>query len=133
MLKRIDHIGVVVEDLASSRQFLESLGLELELAEDRPARNVKVAFYRCGDGVIELIEPTSDELRRRRLGEGARARIEHIAFEVDDITTAMRTLRGLGVQLTSALPVPIGKHLNAFTEAGTSAGVQYQLVEKGTE
>ncbi len=130
MLKRIDHIGIIVEDLDSARKFVESLGMELERAAEVPERNVKLAFYRCGDGRIELIEPTTEEARKRRLGEGARARIEHIGVEVDDIARTMEAIRGLGVQLTADQPIAVGPNLNAWTQPESSEGVQYQLVER---
>ncbi len=130
MLKRIDHIGVVVEDLDRTSRFLESMGMELERAQEVPERGVKIAFYRCGDGLIELIEPMTDEVRQRRLGTGNVARLEHIGVEVDEISTAMKAVQGLGVALTTERPVPVGPNLNAWTEADTSLGVQYQLVER---
>ena len=130
MLKRIDHIGVVVEDLDRTSRFLESMGMELERAQEVPERGVKIAFYRCGDGLIELIEPMTDEVRQRRLGTGNVARLEHIGVEVDEISTAMKAVQGLGVALTTERPVPVGSNLNAWTEADTSLGVQYQLVER---
>lgn len=130
MLKRIDHIGVIVEDLDRARKFLESLGLKLERAQEIPERNVKIAFYHCGDGRIELIEPTSEEARARRLGEGNQARIEHIGVEVDDISQVIDLVRGLGVELTTELPVPVGPNLNAWTKPETSQGIQFQLVKR---
>lgn len=130
MLKRIDHIGVVVEDLSRAREFLESLGMRLERAQEVPERNVKIAFYHCGDGRIELIEPTSPDSRERRLGAGNVARIEHIGVEVDEISQAMAAVQGLGVALTTDHPVPVGPNLNAWTEPETSRGIQFQLVQR---
>ncbi|MFJ6696413.1 VOC family protein [Streptomyces sp. NPDC091272] len=130
MFKRIDHIGVVVDDLAAARSFLESLGMRLERAQEVPERNVKIAFYFCGDGRIELIEPTTEEARRRRLGAGNQARIEHIGVEVDDVPDIMKAVQGLGVELTTSEPVPVGPNLNAWTEPHTSNGVQFQLVQR---
>ncbi|MFE2445222.1 VOC family protein [Stenotrophomonas sp. NPDC087984] len=132
MLKRIDHIGVVVDDLFRAKKFLESLGLTLEFEREVPERNVKAAFYRVGDGArIELIEPTTSEARRRRLGDGDQARIEHIAVEVDDsITKIMQTLRGLGVEFVAPQPVAIDGNLNAFSRPDTSEGIQFQLLER---
>ncbi|MFJ1748808.1 MULTISPECIES: VOC family protein [unclassified Streptomyces] len=130
MFKRIDHIGVVVDDLAEARAFLESLGMRLERAQEVPERNVKIAFYHCGDGRIELIEPTTEEARGRRLGEGNQARIEHIGVEVDDVPRIMRAVQGLGVELTTSEPVPVGPNLNAWTRPETSDGIQFQLVQR---
>lgn len=132
MLKRIDHIGVVVNDLFRAKNFLESLGLTLEFEREVPERHVKAAFYRVGDGArIELIEPTTGEARRRRLGDGNQARIEHIAVEVDDsITKIMQTLRGIGVEFVAPEPVAIDGNLNAFSRPDTSEGIQFQLLER---
>jgi methylmalonyl-CoA/ethylmalonyl-CoA epimerase len=131
MLKRIDHIGVVVEDLAAARKFLESLGMELDRELELPQKSLRAAFYRAGDGAqIEIIELTTDEARRQRLGDGNRARIEHIAIEVDDISGTLAAIRGLGVDIDSDAPVPVGKNLNVWTLPETSEGVQYQFLEK---
>lgn len=132
MFKRIDHVGIVVDDLIRAKKFMESLGLTFEYERELPERNVKAAFYRCGDGRIELIEPTTKEARARRLGQGARARIEHIAVEVnDDIVAAIEVARGLGVDFITPHPVPIDGNLNIFTKPDSSEGIQFQLVEKG--
>jgi methylmalonyl-CoA/ethylmalonyl-CoA epimerase len=131
MLKRINHVGVVVEDLAAARKFVESLGMELDRELEVPEKAVKAAFYRAGDGAqIELIELTTEAERRRRLGDGNRARIEHIAIDVDDITATIESIRGLGVAIDSDAPVPVGPNLNVWTQAETSGGVQYQFVER---
>lgn len=130
MFKRIDHIGVVVDDITEARALLESLGMQLERAQDIPERNVRIAFYRCGDGRIELIEPTGAEARSRRLGDGAQARIEHIGVEVDDVPQIMTAVQRLGIELTTSEPVLVGPNLNAWTQPGTSDGIQFQLVQR---
>ncbi|MGI5192314.1 VOC family protein [Streptomyces sp. CA-288835] len=132
MLTRIDHIGVVVDDLFRTKKFLESLGLTLEFERELPERHVRAAFYRVGDGArIELIEPTTPEARRRRLGDGSPARIEHIAVEVDDdILKIMQAFSGFGVEFVAPQPVAIDGNLNAFTQPHTSEGIQFQLVER---
>ncbi|MEU1201527.1 VOC family protein [Streptomyces sp. NPDC005813] len=130
MFKRIDHIGVVVDDIDDARAFLESLGMRLERAQDVPERNVRIAFYRCGDGRIELIEPTTEEARRRRLGDGNQARLEHIGVEVDDVPRIIEAVQGLGVAFTTSEPVPVGPNLNAWTRPETSDGIQFQLVQR---
>ena len=130
MFKRIDHIGVVVDDLDEARALLERLGMRLERAQDVPERNVRIAFYHCGDGRIELIEPTTEESRLLRLGDGNQARIEHIGVEVDDVPEIIKAIQGLGIEFTTAAPVPVGPNLNAWTRPETSDGIQFQLVQR---
>jgi methylmalonyl-CoA/ethylmalonyl-CoA epimerase len=129
MLKRMDHIGVIVDDLAQAKRFLESLGMELDRELDRP--ELRAAFYRRGDAsMIEVIEMKTEEGRRTRLGEGRQATIEHIAFEVDDLAASITALRGLGVTFNTDAPVAAGRNLNVWTQPDSSDGIQFQLLEK---
>src|SRR5512135_86774 len=87
MIKRIDHIAIVVQDLdAALKVYRDALGLPLTHVRDVPAEGVKVAFLPMpeGDGEIELVQPTAEETGIARYlakrGEG----MHHICVEVDD-------------------------------------------------
>ena len=129
MLKRIDHVGVIVDNLEEAKRFLTDMGLEFDRDLVLPGR-LRAAFYACGDTQIEVIEVDEPAERAQRLGDGT-ARMEHIAFEVDSLSTTMQALRGLGVDTTTAEPVAVGANLNYWTQADSCDGVQYQLIEKG--
>lgn len=131
MLKRIDHVGVVVENLEDAKRFL---GEVLQLPLDREADlthvlGARTAFFRCGNTDIELIEPIDATRRRERLGGDVRARVEHIAIEVDDLAGTMRALERLGVRATTDQPLELGGRLNLFTRADTSGDVMYQFLQ----
>ncbi|HXM56856.1 MAG TPA: VOC family protein [Candidatus Dormibacteraeota bacterium] len=129
MLKRIDHVGVIVDDLEEAKRFLTDMGLRFDRDLVLPGR-LRAAFYACGDTQIEIIEVDDPTERVERLGDG-RARVEHIAFEVDSLSTTLQALRGLGVDTTTPEAVAVGANLNYWTKADTCDGVQYQLIEKG--
>ena len=129
MLKRIDHVGVIVDDLAQAKQFLTDMGMRFDRDLVIPGR-LRAAFYQCGETQIEIIEVDEPEERARRLGDGT-ARVEHIAIEVDSLSTTLQALRGLGVQTTTPEPMAVGANLNYWTAPETCDGVQYQLIEKG--
>lgn len=132
MFKRVDHIGVVVADLQEAGQWLgEAFGLPLQRTLEFPDRGIRAAFYRCGDVDIEVIEITDPEARRQRLGEGHRARIEHIAVEVGDLQTTLARLAALGVRTNDPEPRRIGDSLHTWTVADSTGGVSYQLIERG--
>ena len=76
--------------------------------------------------MIEISEPGE---RAKRLGS-EKARIEHIALEVDDLTTTLQALEGLGVRTQTSDPVRIGTNLNFWTVADTCDGVVYQLIQR---
>jgi len=127
MLKRMDHIGVVVDDLVGARQFVSGLGLVLDHEFD--LGRVEAAFYRLGDVMVELIECRRPEERARRLG-AAQARIEHIAFEVDDLRSAVAELAAMGVEMTAPEPVAQDDIRSQWTRPESSDGVMYQVFER---
>lgn len=126
-LRRIDHVGIVVRDLAAPAELLRALGLELARAN----RNDESTghYFPCGDASIELIEVHDDDARARRLPEDAEAVIEHVAIEVDDLEAVHRTLTGRGVDVTWP-PFPSGDAMMIWTDAATSGGVQYQFLRR---
>ena len=129
-LKRIDHVGVIVDDLERFSSFLgEALGLELVRTLDDPERRLRARFYRCGDASIELIELGDPEARALRLGNGP-ARIEHVAIEVDDLATAAGELGEKGVRMATAEPVRAGTTRSFFSVPETSQGVVLQFMER---
>jgi methylmalonyl-CoA/ethylmalonyl-CoA epimerase len=123
---RIDHVGVIVDDLDDASRLLgEGFGLERTSSVERD--DLRLAFFRCGDVSIEVIEPLDPELRRERLGDGAEARIEHIAFEVSDLERALAALGALGIQ-PNAPPLRSGARTMFWTEPATSDGIMFQFV-----
>ncbi len=131
LFRRIDHIGVVVADLADARRWLtEVFGLPLRRTVDLPDARIRGEFYACGDVDIEVLEIGDPETRRRRLGDGTRARIEHIAVEVDDLGASLAHLASRGVRTTAAEPRRVGDTLNVWTVDETTGGISYQLIQR---
>ena len=127
MLKRIDHVGVVVDNLTEARAFLSLLGMTLDHEFD--LGRVGAAFYRCGDVMVELIECRLPDERSRRLGE-SQARIEHIAIEVDDLVATVGEFATMGVEVTAPEPVTQGDIRSHWTKPESSDGVMYQIFER---
>jgi catechol 2,3-dioxygenase-like lactoylglutathione lyase family enzyme len=123
LFKRIDHIGVFVDDLDEAQKFLgETLGLEKVCSLHTPDRADDVS-YRCGDTAIEVIHFVQQDEQAARLPAGAPARIDHIAFEVDDIGATAMALKGLGIAVTE--PQKGFGFLFARAETGAVEGVRY--------
>jgi catechol 2,3-dioxygenase-like lactoylglutathione lyase family enzyme len=128
-LRRIDHIGVVVADLAAHSEQLEAMGLTLGRSSE--SEQSLARYYPCGDASVELIEARGAGSREQRLGAD-HARIEHIAFEVDDLTEVRDLLRARGVEVTWP-PYRSGPNVMIWTEAATSGGVQYQFLVRAED
>lgn len=129
MLKRIDHVGVIVDNLEEAQGFLAGMGMEFDRDLEFPGR-LKAAFYRCGETQIEVIEITEAGERQARL-RGEKARIEHIAIEVDELASTLAALEGLGVRPNAPEPIKVGNNLNVWTTEESCDGVSYQLIQKG--
>jgi methylmalonyl-CoA/ethylmalonyl-CoA epimerase len=124
MLRRIDHVGVVVADLSWHMRQLENMGLALGRSND--SEQSLARYYPCGDASVELIEARTADTRAERLGPTS-ARIEHIAFEVDDLAEVRAKLTARGVTVTWP-PFRSGPNLMIWTDEATSGGVQYQFL-----
>jgi catechol 2,3-dioxygenase-like lactoylglutathione lyase family enzyme len=128
-LRRLDHVGVIVDDLGQGKRFLaEVFGLSLEREYDLKDRGSKVAFFRSGDTEIELIQLTDLEASEKRL-RGRQGRVDHIGFEVDDLEKTVAELRARGVETTETPPRRLAVAFNCWTRAVTSDGVTYQLTQ----
>jgi len=132
MMKKIDHIGVAVENLNEAMKlYSESLGLEIEGTEEVKEQRVKVAFIPVGESRIELIESTDPNGLIAKFIERKGEGIHHIALEVDHIEDALQKLKERGVQLIDEKP-RIGAHKMkiAFLHPKSTKGVLLELCEK---
>ena len=116
-VQRMDHVGVVVDDLADAVAFFVELGLELEgeapVEGDWVDRIVglegvsaQIAMLRTpdGHGRLELTEfhtPSNDDGDERAPANAAG--IRHISFAVDDIEAVLARLRARGAELVGEL------------------------------
>jgi catechol 2,3-dioxygenase-like lactoylglutathione lyase family enzyme len=123
-LRRIDHIGVVVADLNAHVAQLEALGLAFIRGDDEP--DSRTRHYRSGDATIELIDVFDPAERAERLPPGEQAKIEHIAFQVENLEDVRATLEARGVTV-SWPPYASSAGQMIWTEPETSGGLQYQF------
>jgi methylmalonyl-CoA/ethylmalonyl-CoA epimerase len=131
MIKKVNHIAVVVDDLAAAMQFwVDGLGLELAHRERVASEGVDVAFLPVGDSKIELLQPTDDESGVARYLQKRGAGMHHICFEVDDIEAALAKLKAAAVQLINETPVIGGDGRKyAFIHPKAANGVLVELYE----
>jgi methylmalonyl-CoA epimerase len=131
MIKKIDHIGVVVHDIKEAlKVYQQALGLTLAKIQERPDQAVTIAFLPTGESEIELVQPVASDsgvakfLQKR--GEG----IHHICLEVDDIEETLADLREKGLQLIDEMPRtgPGGERF-AFIHPKSTHGVLIELYE----
>jgi putative monooxygenase len=127
IVERVDHIGVVVDDLVRAREFLQA-AFGLQVGVETEGDKLSTCRLSCGDIDIELVAVHEPVERERRLGAGV-ARIEHIAVEVASLENAATELAASGVRFTTSTPKVSPGSRSYWSEPGTSGGVQYQFVE----
>jgi methylmalonyl-CoA/ethylmalonyl-CoA epimerase len=105
MLKKIHHVGVVVQSADEALKFYrDALGLTVtddRVIEDQGVRGI---LLKIGNSEIELLEPTREDSGVAKFlasrGEG----MHHICFESDDVDAEIEAARAKGIQLIDEKP-----------------------------
>jgi methylmalonyl-CoA/ethylmalonyl-CoA epimerase len=133
LLKRIDHIGVMVKDIDEAvKVFSEIFGFRKVDASPHTDSegDFKSVQMTAGEVTIELIEPLDPNgplanfLQKR--GEG----LHHISFEVDDIDRELELLRTKGVRLINEKAQAVGDSKVAFVHPVATKGILVELTQR---
>jgi methylmalonyl-CoA/ethylmalonyl-CoA epimerase len=132
LVKGLHHVAIVVASLDEARPVYELLlGPSAGEPEHVPEQKVNVLVLHAGSQRIELVEPAGEDspvtnfLARRGGG------LHHLAYEVDDLESALLQLRHQGVRLIDETPQPgaYGSRV-AFLDPKAMGGVLVELVEE---
>src|SRR5438105_2908075 len=105
MIKRIDHVAIVVQDLDTALGFYrDALGLQPSAVREVPQERVKIAFLPTGESELELLQPTDNESGVARYLAKRGPGMHHICVEVDDIRQTLRELAASGAELLNQEP-----------------------------
>ena len=133
MLTKINHIGIAVKSLDDAIPFYrDNLGMALAGIEEVPEQKVRVAMLHVGESMIELLEPTSAESPVAKFIEKNGAGVHHIAYEVDNIESAIAKMLSGGARMIDETP-RCGAHGTriAFIHPKSSGGVLTELCQAG--
>ncbi len=98
--KRIEHIGIAVENLEAAVSYYETLlGTTCYAIEEVADQKVKTAFFKVGETKIELLESTDPQGPIGKFIEKKGQGIHHIAFAVDDVNNALQEVKEAGIQV----------------------------------
>jgi len=105
MIKKIEHLGIAVDDLNESLKIYENLlGTSCYKEEIVESEGVKTAFLHVGESKIELLQATNSTSAIAKFLEKGRKGFHHVAFEVDDIEQELKRLQSLGFILIHQTP-----------------------------
>lgn len=127
-MRRIHHVGIVVNRLADAYRFYrDTLGLPLLKEATIPDQHVRAALLGAGESEIELLEPmdSSSGVGRflARRGEG----LHHLCFDTPDIVKTLTSLKEMRVELLDAAPRAGLAGQIAFVHPKACCGVLVEL------
>lgn len=130
-VKRIDHIGIAIADVAAAKRFYEDLlGLTLTHEEVVTDQGVRTYFYPLAGVKLELLESVTPDGPIARYLEKRGPGMQHLAVEVDDIEDAIAELKAKGVRMLDETPRKGVENTRiAFVHPKDTHGVLLELVQ----
>ncbi|MEQ1942913.1 methylmalonyl-CoA epimerase [Mesorhizobium sp. VNQ89] len=112
MLGRLNHVAIVVPDLAAATAiYRDTLGAKVSAPQALPEHGVTVVFVDTGNSKVELLEvlgegsPLASFLEKNPSGG-----MHHLCYEVDDIIAARDRLKAAGARVLGDGTPKIGAH-----------------------
>jgi methylmalonyl-CoA/ethylmalonyl-CoA epimerase len=133
-MRKIEHIGIAVKDIAGAGMIYEKLlNTTIYKVESVASEGVRTAFLQSGPNKIELLEPTSIDSPISKFIEKRGEGIHHIAFDVEDIVAEMVRLRSEGFVLLNDQPKEgADNKLVCFIHPKSANGVLIELCQSKT-
>ena len=127
---RVEHIGIVVEDLDQSLGIFERLlGLGAPEVKDMPDVGMRVASLETENLRMELIQYTSESGGFGRQVMGPNPGYNHIAFQVQDLEAALKVWEAEGARVMEGFPRPGSHGRIAFFEPASTGGLLVEVCE----
>jgi len=131
-MRKIEHIGIAVKDLAVSNPIFEKLfGAPPYKSEEVASEGVRTSFFMNGPNKIELLEATNPESPIAKFIENKGEGIHHIAFDVEDIEAEIKRLQSEGFIVLNEIPKQgADNKLVAFLHPKSTNGVLIELCQE---
>lgn len=131
MLKRIDHIGIAVEQLEPAISLWgERMQMQLVHREIVTEQGVEAALLDVGEGHVELLAPLGPDTPVGRFLASRGPGLHHVAFQVQDIEATLAALTAAGMQLIDKTPrTGIRGSKVAFLHPRATGGALTEIVQ----
>jgi methylmalonyl-CoA/ethylmalonyl-CoA epimerase len=129
----IHHVGVAVADLDEAVRTYERLfGGRLEHRARVEGQGVEAASMRVGDSRVELLAALGDDTPVGKFIAKRGPGMHHLAYEVDDVESALADLAEQGAELIDAAPREglFGLEV-AFVHPDSVHGILSEVVARG--
>ncbi|WP_455367196.1 VOC family protein [[Eubacterium] cellulosolvens] len=132
MIKRVSHIGVVVNNLDELLTLFEkSFNLKPSAVKDAMEGKLRIAFLPVGDDEIELIQPQDPDIRIGGVPQRYGQHIHHISLVTDNIESDFDLMKSKGVDFAGEPKIGAHGVKIVFTRPETTGGIAIELCEEG--
>ena len=130
-MKKIEHIGIAVKNLAEANQLYSTLLDTKPYKEEAvESEGVTTSFFEVGESKIELLAATREDSAIAKYIEKRGEGIHHIAFYVDNIEDEIERLQQEGFKLLNDQPKRGADQKKiAFLHPKSANGVLVELCE----
>ena len=134
MIRKIEHLGIAVNNLEDSNKlFKKLLGENHYKVEEVESEGVSTSFFMLGETKIELLEATNAESPIQKFIDKRGGGMHHIALDVDDIFAEMKRLKNAGLPLLNETPKEgADNKLICFLHPKSTGGVLVELCQERT-
>ena len=131
MFARIDHTGVAVEDLDAAIALYETtFGMTVVHRETVTEQGVEAVLLDVGENHVELLAPLGPDTPVGKFLAKKGPGLHHVAYQTDDIESALRSLKDAGLRLIDETPrTGIRNSRVAFLHPGASGSVLTEIVQ----
>tara|TARA_Y100000768_G_C23893167_1_gene641194 strand:+ start:668 stop:1069 length:402 start_codon:yes stop_codon:yes gene_type:complete len=132
VIKKIEHIGIAVEDLGKSEALFEKLlGVKPYKKENVQTEGVTTSFFKIADQKLELLHAVSENSPIKKFIDKRNEGVHHIALHVDSIKNEVDRLESLGFEFISTTPKKgADNKMIVFLHPKTTNGVLIELCEE---
>jgi methylmalonyl-CoA epimerase len=131
VFKRIDHIGIAVEDLDAALALYErDYEMTLVHRETIAEQGVEAALLDVGENHVELLAATGPDTPVGKFLAKKGPGMHHVAYQVDDVAGTLAALKEAGLRLIDETPrTGIRNSRVAFLHPATAGGLLTEIVQ----
>ena len=131
MLNKVHHVTYVVESISDMAAYMEkSFGVKPISTDRFTEAGFKSILFRIGETLVDFFEPLREDTTMARQLRSTGPGVMHVAWGVDGIDDAFKSLQSTGNQMRGDAPAvsPFG-YKTANIETESSHGIHFQLAE----
>ena len=131
MFRRIDHVGVAVEEIDEALPlFSEQFGMPVVHREVVEEQGVEAVLLDVGENHVELLAPLGPDTPVGKFLASKGPGMHHVAYQVTDIDATLEALTQAGMRLIDQQPrTGIRGSRVAFMHPRSTAGVLTEIVQ----